>query len=273
MESLTQKIHEAISSSSIKSLLTIFHSPNYLTLGSGEQRSIHSYFLTTSVQAGISTTFLPTAFASEDFVTWLEHTCLRHLPLTLNDCADNTIRKALFDYLISDSVQQYEHGARILGTLRMEDQSTSPYHYSPAEKTNVYVQMAECYLIDDHYEAADAAVTKAGTVLTNVNLSDDETQSQIPRGLRLRYKSTYARVLDASRKFQQAATQFYELSQAKEDAKEEELLVMLGKASTCAILASSGPQRRVVLGLVGEIPRILQWFFFFFCLPTNTSHI
>ena len=106
--------------------------------------------------------------------------------------------------------------------------------------------MAECYLVEDQYEAADAAVTKAGTVLST--LSAD--QNEIPRGLRLRYKSTYARVLDSSRKFQQAAMQFYELSQAKEDAKEEELMVMLGKAATCAILAPSGSQRQVVLGLV-----------------------
>ena len=243
MESLTQQIEQAVASQSLPTLNTIFASHNYLTLGSGEQRTLHAFFLKTAIQAPPA--FLQQVFASTDMVNWLEKTCLSHLPLTVKDCTDNKVRKAMFEYMIQDHVKEYEHAARVLGTLRMEDEEGSPYYYTPSDKCDVYVRMAECYLVEDQYEAADSAVTKAGTVLGS--LSDPD---QIPRNLRLRYKSTYARVLDSSRKFQQAATQYYELSQAFEDANDEELLVMLGRAATCAILAPSGSQRQIVLGLV-----------------------
>ena len=67
----------------------------------------------------------------------------------------------------------------------------------------------------------------------------------------LRYKSTYARVLDANRKFLQAASRYHDLSQNSEDLiRAEDLLAMLGRGATCAILAPSGPQRQRVLGHV-----------------------
>lgn len=67
----------------------------------------------------------------------------------------------------------------------------------------------------------------------------------------LRYKSTYARVLDFNRKFLQAASRYHDLSQSSGDLiRAEDLLLMLGGAATCAILAPSGPQRQRVLGHV-----------------------
>jgi len=75
----------------------------------------------------------------------------------------------------------------------------------------------------------------------------------------LRYKSTYARVLDANRKFLQAASRYHDLSQSSTDLIDaDDLLQMLGRAATCAILAPSGPQRQRVLGLVFKDPRLHQ---------------
>lgn len=99
---------------------------------------------------------------------------------------------------------------------------------------------------------ADAAVTKAGGVVESI--ADPEANV----ALILRYKSTYARVLDSNRKFSAAASRYHDLSQSGTDMiLADDLLQMLGRAATCAIL-SSGPQRQRVLGLVYKDPRLSQ---------------
>jgi COP9 signalosome complex subunit 4 len=92
---------------------------------------------------------------------------------------------------------------------------------------------------------SDSAVTKAGSVVESIAKPEEHM------ALILRYKSTYARVLDSNRKFLQAASRYHDLSQSSTELiRAEDLLGMLGRASTCAILAPSGPQRQRVLGHV-----------------------
>ena len=99
----------------------------------------------------------------------------------------------------------------------------------------------------------DSAVTKAGGVVESITNADQHL------GLILRYKSTYARVLDSNRKFLQAAGRYHDLSQSSGDLiRAEDLLAMLGRAVTCAILAPSGPQRQRVLGHIYKDPRLNQ---------------
>jgi len=117
---------------------------------------------------------------------------------------------------------------------------------------SAYVKIAECYLENEEIAEADGAVQKAGTV------AEEISDLQENRPLVLRYKSTYARVLDANRKFLQAAARYHDLSLAHADVDHDELLVMLGRAVTCAILAKSGPQRRRILGLVYKDERLSQ---------------
>jgi len=75
----------------------------------------------------------------------------------------------------------------------------------------------------------------------------------------LRYKSTYAQVLDSNRKFLQAASRYHDLSQANTEMIDaDDLLRMLGRAATCAILAPSGPQRQRILGMVFKDERLSQ---------------
>jgi COP9 signalosome complex subunit 4 len=100
---------------------------------------------------------------------------------------------------------------------------------------------------------SDAAVTKAGSVVEAIKNPEDNM------ALILRYKSTYARVLDANRKFLQAAQRYHDLSLSSTDLLDkDELLTMLGRAATCAILAPSGPQRHRVLGHIYKDKRLLQ---------------
>lgn len=114
------------------------------------------------------------------------------------------------------------------------------------------MKIAECFLEEDEIVESDAAVTKAGTVVESIPNPEQHM------ALILRYKSTYARVLDSNRKFLQAASRYHDLSQSSGDLiRSEDLLAMLGRAATCAILAPSGPQRQRVLGHV----RVLYIFY------------
>eukprot|EP00967_Tisochrysis_lutea_P147279 scaffold279614_cov32-Tisochrysis_lutea.AAC.2 len=72
--------------------------------------------------------------------------------------------------------------------------------------------------------------------------------------LMLQHKVCYARILDAKRRFQEAATRFYQLSTlptrtfGTKTVSEEDLTTSLQMAVTCAILAPAGPQRSRLLG-------------------------
>jgi COP9 signalosome complex subunit 4 len=110
-------------------------------------------------------------------------------------------------------------------------------------------------LEEDEIVESDSAVTKAGTVVESIPNPEQHM------ALILRYKSTYARVLDANRKFLQAASRYHDLSQSSVDLiQAEDLLAMLGRAATCAILAPSGPQRQRVLGHVSQESLVLIGF-------------
>ena len=64
----------------------------------------------------------------------------------------------------------------------------------------------------------------------------------------------YARILDSKRKFLDAGTRYYQLSQlqgksfGERTVSEAELILALQQAITCAVLAPAGPQRSRLLG-------------------------
>lgn len=70
-------------------------------------------------------------------------------------------------------------------------------------------------------------------------------------GLELQYKTCYARILDSKRKFLEASTRYYELSQAPAElVSEADRGRALEAAAACAILAGAGPQRSRVLAML-----------------------
>lgn len=91
------------------------------------------------------------------------------------------------------------------------------------------------------------------------NVHQDET-------LELQFKTCYARILDAKRRFIEAALRYYELSQVEpgrtlDNGKvygEENLSAALTNAITCAILAAAGPQRSRVLATLYKDERCAQ---------------
>ncbi|CAM9600461.1 unnamed protein product, partial [Ectocarpus sp. 12 AP-2014] len=77
--------------------------------------------------------------------------------------------------------------------------------------------------------------------------------------LQMRYRTTAARILDAHRKFLDASVRFYELSLAQSKGLEvdpDDLLQLLGKAITCAVLGKAGPQRSRQMGVLLRDERV-----------------
>jgi COP9 signalosome complex subunit 4 len=257
MEELFNVITAAIPGNDYATLASVFSDTgrnSWLTVGQGEQRSLAAHFIHAAVTS--TTAFLPAAFQSEDMLQCMTN-ALGHLPATVEQAADNTLRQQLFEYMVSQDDPDYAGAARILGGMRMEgsegDVPPNIYYMTPAARTDVFVKIAECFLAEDEISESDAAVQKAGQVVANIPDKEQHT------ALILRYKSTYARVLDANRKFLQAAQRYHELSQSATDLIDaDDLLNMLGRAATCAVLAPSGPQRQRVLGHIYKDTRLQQ---------------
>lgn len=250
MEALTRTIDAAVQNQDFTTLQAIFSnsgSNSWQSVGQGEQRSLASHFLQVAVA---DPNFLPTAF---DFLETVIITALSHLPVTVDNAADNLVRQKLFDYKISRDDPDYVGAARILAGTRMSDDPQSVYYMDPASRTDVYVKVAECFLAEDEIVESDAAVQKAGALIDSIPNKEQHT------ALLLRYKSTYARVLDSNRKFVAAASRYHELSQSTSDLIDtEELLQLLGRAATCAILAPNGPQQTRVLSHIYRDERLPQ---------------
>eukprot|EP00566_Odontella_aurita_P011855 CAMPEP_0113579290 /NCGR_PEP_ID=MMETSP0015_2-20120614/29990_1 /TAXON_ID=2838 /ORGANISM="Odontella" /LENGTH=389 /DNA_ID=CAMNT_0000483261 /DNA_START=182 /DNA_END=1348 /DNA_ORIENTATION=+ /assembly_acc=CAM_ASM_000160 len=248
---MEQKVDLAVHTSNYATLSSVFSAygeNSWQTLGQGEQRTLAAMFVKRAVS---SSDFLPKAFGSEEAMRAMT-VALGHLPPTVENAADNTLRQMMFEFKVNDE-EDYRGAAGVLAGLRMEDVDGSVYYMSPADRCDVFVKIAECYLEEDETVEADSAVTKAGTVVESI---PDPDQNM---ALILRYKSTYARVLDANRKFLPAASRYHDLSQARSDMIDsDDLLNMLGRAATCAILAPSGPQRQRILGLVFKDERLSQ---------------
>ena len=253
MEALMRAVDTALDTKDYTQLSQVFTS-GWQAIGQGEQRTLAAYVIYAAVIK--HPTFCKQALAANsDIMLPVFSTVLGHLPTTVDAGADNRLRQIIFQFLTQDSDDpDYATAARILGTMRMEaDDTSSVYYMDAAARTNVYVQMAECFLAEDEIAESDSAVNKAGGVVEQIQNKADH------QALILRYKSTYARVLDANRKFLSAAQRYHELSQSSTDLiVAEDLLRMLGRAATCAILAPAGPQRARVLQFIAQDSRLPQ---------------
>mmetsp|Transcript_1245 Transcript_1245/g.2732 ORF Transcript_1245/g.2732 Transcript_1245/m.2732 type:complete len:396 (+) Transcript_1245:46-1233(+) len=252
MDAFVQKINACVQNSDYTSLQMVFAGgpSSWQSLGQGEQRSLSAHFIHTAVS---SQTFLPQAMSNGAMMD-VFLTALGHLPTTpVENGADNKLRQMIFDYKVNED-GDYSAAARVLSGMRMEDDSKSVCYFDPADKCNVFVKIAECFLAEDEISEADSAVNKAGQIVESITNPDKHL------GLILRYKSTYARVLDNNRKFLQAAGRYHDLSDQTNSnlIPSDDLLRMLGNAATCAILSPSGPQRQRVLGHIFKDPRLNQ---------------
>eukprot|EP00904_Undaria_pinnatifida_P003284 jgi/Undpi1/12957/HiC_scaffold_7.g02623.m1 len=163
----------------------------------------------------------------------------------VHDAAEYLLRHRLFDELLKD--EKFLEAANCLGKLNLDTMSSKAY--SDAEKAEVWVKVAEAYLESDETDAADNFCSKASAAMQDVT----------DWALQMRYRTTAARILDAHRKFLDASVRFYELSQAQSKGMEVDagdLLELLGKAITCAVLGKAGPQRSRQMGVLLKDERV-----------------
>jgi hypothetical protein len=127
MEASTRKVDAAIAANDYGSLTVIFSTSGMSDLGQGEQRALCGYLVKKAVT---TPNFLPAAFATP--LMSVLSTSLSNLPTVVEHAADSTLRQMLFDYLVNEE-GDYSGAATILGGMRMESESNSPYYKSPAD--------------------------------------------------------------------------------------------------------------------------------------------
>ncbi|EFN55852.1 hypothetical protein CHLNCDRAFT_48784 [Chlorella variabilis] len=105
------------------------------------------------------------------------------------------------------------------------------------------IKIAMLYLEDNDAVSAETYIKKASSLLAACK----------NEALELQYKTCYARILDSKRRFLEAATRYYELSQVgkrrigEHEVSGEDLEQALLSSIKCAILAAAGPQRSRML--------------------------
>jgi len=147
--------------------------------------------------------------------------------------------------LLSSSLQaqaEYKRAAQALQLFKFQE--TSPtLVVTPSERLEWYVNTAELWLEIEEIPYASTAVKKAHPVVADVK-GDPK--------LVFRFKTCWARCLDAERKFLDAALKYLDLAQTGTELKfsEGDLLQTLENAVTCAILSPPSSNRARVLGML-----------------------
>ena len=171
------------------------------------------------------------------------------------DEADYEFRNALFRQYVNCA--KFKAAAVVLSGLNLESTSR---RYTAFEKADLYVTCAESCLSGGEAVDAENFVKRASE---HMNEADQEIRAggeghtSQASALDLRYRVCYAQVLDANRKFADAATRYYQVSSIENsEADPDDLLVLLGKAVTCAVLAKAGPPRTRLLALLSKDARL-----------------
>ncbi|KAL0587558.1 hypothetical protein ABG067_002854 [Albugo candida] len=156
--------------------------------------------------------------------------------------ADVLLREQLAELFMME--EEYVQAAKALAAINLE---SAGRQYSDVQRAEKYVTIAELFLQEDETVDAENYINRASRCIHNVE----------DWALKLRYQVSYARILDAKRKFLDAALRYYEFSQSKPDQVDpEDLQELLEKAVICAILASAGPQRSRLLGTLYKDERV-----------------
>ena len=162
---------------------------------------------------------------------------------------DFIIREHLADVLQADC--EFSEAARCLAQLNLE---TGTRARTSAEKVEKYVRICELYLEDGDPVEADMYCSRARLIVHEVENMPD----QFP--LVLRFRVCCARILDARRKFADAAQRYYELSQQTFNGQidQNDLQQLLENSMICTILAESGSSRSRLLAALAKDERVEQ---------------
>ncbi|GIL87911.1 hypothetical protein Vretimale_6309 [Volvox reticuliferus] len=136
--------------------------------------------------------------------------------------------------------EEWSKAAQVLSGIDLESGGRA---MEPSYKLSKNIKIAMLYLEDDDSVNAEMYIKKAAALISSCK---DE-------GLELQYKTCYARILDAKRRFLEAALRYYELSSIRPSVAgnlqldEGDLETALRSAIICTILAPAGPQRSRML--------------------------
>ncbi|KAH8061644.1 hypothetical protein JL720_13344 [Aureococcus anophagefferens] len=141
-----------------------------------------------------------------------------------------TLRHALYDCYLAEGPKE---AACTLGGIDVETCSKP------------YADLDKAALAEDRRDVPGGRrVRGAETYVNRASGLMHAVDGKVHWALQLRYRVTLARTLDARRKFLDASMRYYELSQARhEEVNQDDLLALLSKAVTCALLGNAGPQR------------------------------
>ena len=120
------------------------------------------------------------------------------------------------------------------------------------------VHVAELYLEVDEATKADIFIKTASSAcpaLRGIASEGDGgsgNASVISEHVRVRYKVTYARILDSKRKFPEAAVRYFELSCSDGDWSQADLDHLLACAINCAVLSPATPRRQKLMNAIAS---------------------
>lgn len=144
---------------------------------------------------------------------------------------------------VYENRQEWGRAARMLSQIQFDGVSRE---VDDDFRLDCYVKTARFFIEDDNEAEAERFVARAAQLAAK---SKD-------RGITLMYRVCVARVLDAKRKFEDAAIRYYFLSQlepgvyGKSTIGEADAVQALSYAVICAILAPAGPRRSRVLAMI-----------------------
>ena len=141
--------------------------------------------------------------------------------------------------------EQWRDAGRALASVDTEDQYISKA-MTIAKRTEWRIQTAKFFLMNDDNTSATTHIQKSRKLLRDVPLQLADRDRLV-----LQHKTCYSQILDSERKFLLASVNYMELAQINSPlVKEEDLLLSLANAVTCAILAPAGGNRTRVLAML-----------------------
>lgn len=140
---------------------------------------------------------------------------------------DSQIREILADAY--ESQEDYTAAARALSGISVD---SSQRLVSDAAKAKLWIRIVRYYLEDDDTASAEAFLNRIKNLPSKIEDHD----------AKLYFQLSQARILDARRRFLDAAQEYFSVSLAP-GVDEGDRLTALSAAIRCAVLAPAGPQR------------------------------
>ncbi|KAJ5675125.1 uncharacterized protein N7477_005059 [Penicillium maclennaniae] len=140
---------------------------------------------------------------------------------------DSQIREILAEAY--ESEEEYTAAARALSGINID---SSQRLVSDAAKARLWIRIVRYYLEDDDTTSAEAFLNRIKNLPSKLEDHD----------AKLYFQLSQARILDARRRFLDAAQEYFSVSLAQ-GVDESDRLTALSAAIRCAVLAPAGPQR------------------------------